>query len=270
MSSSPTFLFIDGSYYCFYRYYSIMTWWRHTYPEIVLENPYENEDFLNKFKDTFVDKLKQIPKMLNIQKDIPTIIVGKDCKRDNIWRNKLFPAYKANRDNSTNKFMGGPFFKMVHEESMFNMGGANEIIHHAELEADDCIALYVKHLLNKYPSCNIYIITSDKDYLQLVRDNVKVFDLSFKNIAEKKTSTGNYQNDLEIKIIMGDISDNIPSVFPKCGPKTAKKCIENPEFFNTKLKTEEYMKQYELNKILINFDNIPKKLEEDFIQTILY
>jgi DNA polymerase-1 len=269
-SSSPTFLFIDGSYYCFYRYYSMMTWWRHAFPEIPLENPYENEEFLNKFKKTFIEKLKQIPKMLNIGNETPTIIVGKDCKRDNIWRNKLFPAYKANRDNPINKFMGGPFFRMVYEDNMFKMGGAHHIIKHPELEADDCIALSVKHLLNKYPSCNIYIITSDKDYLQLVRDNVKIFNLSFKNIAENKTSTGNYQNDLDIKIIMGDISDNIPSVFPKCGPKTAKKCIENPEFFKTKLKSEEHVKQYELNKILVNFDNIPNKLAEEFIQTVQY
>jgi len=267
---SQTFLFIDGSYYCFYRYYSMMSWWRHAYPENPLENPYENEEFVNKFKKTFIEKLEQIPKMLNIHKENPTIIVGKDCKRENIWRNKLFPEYKETRDNPLIKFMGGAFFRMVYEDEMFKQGGAQYIIKHPELEADDCIAISVKHLLNKYPSCNIYIITSDKDYLQLVRENVKVFNLSFKNIAENKTSTGNYQKDLELKIIMGDISDNIPSVFPKCGPKTAKKCIDNPEYFKSKLKTDEYVKQYELNKILIDFNNIPKNLVDEFIQTIKY
>jgi 5'-3' exonuclease len=33
---------------------------------------------------------------------------------------------------------------------------------------------------------------------------------------------------------MGDVSDNIPSVSPKCGPKTAMKCIEDPDFFAKK------------------------------------
>ena len=34
---------------------------------------------------------------------------------------------------------------------------------------------------------------------------------------------------------MGDKSDNIPSAFPKCGPKTALKCAEDPEFFKKKM-----------------------------------
>ena len=54
---------------------------------------------------------------------------------------------------------------------------------------------------------------------------------------------------------MGDNSDNIPSVFPKCGPKTAEKCIGDPEFFKKKMSdNEEYYKQYELNKLLVDFN----------------
>jgi 5'-3' exonuclease len=68
---------------------------------------------------------------------------------------------------------------------------------------------------------------------------------------------------------MGDISDNIPSVFPKCGPKTAQKCIEDPEFFKKKMADNaEYYKQYELNKTLVNFDNIPENLVEEFMATL--
>ena len=68
---------------------------------------------------------------------------------------------------------------------------------------------------------------------------------------------------------MGDISDNIPSSFPKCGPKTAIKCIEDAEFFKKKMDNNaEYYKQYELNKKLINFDCIPPELIEEFMATI--
>ena len=136
---------------------------------------------------------------------------------------------------------------------------------HPELEADDCIALSVKHLVQRYPECQIYIITSDKDYLQLKRDNVHLYNLAFKNIADNKSSTGNPLQDLEIKIVMGDTSDNIPSVFPKCGPKTAQKCFEDPEFFKKKMSNnEEYYKQYELNKLLVDFNSIPEELVNDF------
>jgi 5'-3' exonuclease len=111
-------------------------------------------------------------------------------------------------------------------------------------------------------------MTSDKDYLQLSAPNVQIFNLSFKNISEK-SSCGNSLEDLEIKIIMGDSSDNIPSVFPKCGVKTAQKCIEDPEFFKKKMDVcEKYYSQYELNKTLVDFNCIPTNLVDEFLSSI--
>lgn len=268
---NPTFIFVDGSYYNFYRYYALMQWWKNAYPEEPLEDPYQNEKFVEKFKKTHVENLKQIPKKLKLNKNInPILIVGKDCKRQSIWRNEIFPNYKANRANGQEDgFMGGPFFKMAYEDELFQKGGAKAILKHPRLEADDCIAISVKYLISKYPECTIYIITSDRDYLQLNSHNVFLYNLSFKNIAENKSSTGNPQTDLEIKIIMGDTSDNIPSAFPKCGPKTAQKCVEDPAFFKKKMDDKpEYYAQYELNKKLVNFDNIPEDLVTEFMSTI--
>lgn len=272
-NSNQTFIFIDGSYFNFYRYFSLMNWWRIAYPEEPLEDPFKNEKFVEKFRKTFVENVEQIPKKLGLHKlELqPILIVGKDCKREHIWRTELFPQYKANRANGKEDgFMGGPFFKMAYEEELFIKGGAKAILKHGKLEADDCIAISVKLLTAKYPDCNIYIITSDKDYLQLNSHNVHLFNLAFKNIAENKSSTGNPKSDLEIKIIMGDISDNIPSVFPKCGPKTAQKCLDDPEFFKKKMaNNSDYYKQYELNKKLVDFDSIPQELVDEFLKTIV-
>ena len=268
---NPTFIFVDGSYYNFYRYYALSTWWRNAYPDEPLEDPYQNDKFVQKFKKTHVDNLLNIPKKLKLNKNIkPILIVGRDCKREHIWRNELFPNYKGNRANGPEDgFMGGPFFKMAYEEELFQKGGAKAILKHPKLEADDCIALSVKHLLEKYPECHIYIITSDRDYLQLNAHNVDLYNLAFKNIAENKSSTGDSKMDLEIKIIMGDTSDNIPSVFPKCGPKTAQKCVEDNEFFKKKMADNQvYYSQYELNKKLVSFDSIPEELVKEFMLTI--
>jgi len=269
---NPTFIFVDGSYYCFYRYYSIMNWWKNAYPEDPLDDPFQNEKFVEKFKKTFIEKLEEIPKKLKIHKEQikPILIVGRDCKRENIWRNEIFPKYKANRANSQEDgFMGGPFFKMAYEEDLFLKGSAKAILKHSKLEADDCIAISVNYLLVKYPACKIYIITSDRDYLQLNAPNVHLYNLAYKNISENKSSTGNASLDLQIKIIMGDTSDNIPSVFPKCGPKTAQKCIEDPEYFKKKMsENPEYYKQYELNKKLVDFNNIPQNLIDEFKNSI--
>jgi 5'-3' exonuclease len=158
---------------------------------------------------------------------------------------------------------------MVYEEELFQKGDAKVILKHPRLEADDCIAISVKYLLNKYPECKIYIITSDNDYLQLNAKNVNLYTLTYKNLAEGKTSTGNAENDLKIKILMGDKSDNIPSVFPKCGLKTAQKCIEDEEFFKNKMgNNQEYYNQYELNKKLVSFSEIPSELIEEFMVAI--
>ena len=268
----PNFIFVDGSYYCFYRYFALQQWWKNAYPDEQLEDPYKNEKFVEKFRKTFVDNLEQISKKLKIHKEPikPILIVGKDCKRQHIWRNDIFKDYKANRTNGPEDgFMGGPFFKMAYEDELFQKGGAKAILKHPRLEADDCIAISVKYLLNKYPLCKIYIITSDKDYLQLNSHNVDLYTLTYKNLADGKTSTGNAYDDLKIKIIMGDTSDNIPSVFPKCGIKTAQKCIEDEEFFKKKMANNpEYYEQYRLNEQLVSFDKIPSNYIEEFMATI--
>jgi 5'-3' exonuclease len=272
MSTNPTFIFIDGSYFCFYRYHSLLTWWKNAYPEQsdVLLDPYQNQQFVEKFKKTFVENVAKIPKSLKLDKiERPIIIVGRDCKRENIWRNELFPNYKGTRANgSEDGFMGGPFFKMAYDEKLFIQGGARSILKHPKLEADDCIAITVKHLLNKYPACNIYIITSDKDYLQLAQERVHLYNLAFKDLTEQKSCTGDANCDLFCKIVTGDVSDNIPSVFPKCGPKTALKYFENRDLFEKKLlESNAFQTQYELNRKIIDFNYIPEELVNEFMNS---
>jgi 5'-3' exonuclease len=274
MSSKQSYIFIDGSYFCFYRYHSLITWWKNAYPEDVdvLKDPYQNEIFVEKFRKTFVDNIKKIPKSLNLDKSLkPIIIVGKDCKRENIWRNEFYPNYKATRANgSEDGFMGGPFFKMVYEDNLFLEAGAKKIVKHPRLEADDCIAISVKYLLETEPESMIYIITSDKDYLQLAQERVKLFNLSFKDLTEQKSCYKNAECDLFCKILTGDISDNIPSVFPKCGPKTALKYFSNKELFERKLEeSNEFKDKYELNRKIIDFNYIPEHFVNEFIETMI-
>ena len=261
-----TFIFIDGSYFCFYRYHSLLTWWKNAYPEIILDDPFLNEQFVAKFRKTFVDHVQNLKKNLGIPKDVkPTIIVGRDCKRENIWRNELFPKYKATRANGKEDgFMGGPFFKMVYADNLFIEGGASAILSHPKLEADDCVALSVKHVLQKYSCCDVYIITSDKDYLQLAESRVHIYNLGFKKITDQKSSTGSAECDLFCKIVMGDISDNIPSVFPKCGPKTALKYYDNKAEFQKRLMSDDaFISQYNTNKKIVDFDEIPVELKNE-------
>lgn len=198
----------------------------------------------------------------------------KDCKREKIWRNELkdhngisvIESYKLGRNIDEDEFMGGPFFKMVYDEGLFQKGGVNYILHHPRLEADDCIALFVKYSLVNHPNSKAWIISSDKDFLQLVKPNVKVFDLKYKEIALNKSSHNNPAMDLFCKIVMGDASDNIPSVLKKCGPVTALKCYQNKEYFEKRLKDEDAYEKYELNRKLIDFDYIPENYKKEFLE----
>ncbi len=259
---TKTFIFIDGSYFCFYRYYSLLTWWKNAYPEIPLDIPYENPDFVAKFRKTFVDNVSSIPKKLRLKKDTNiTMIVGKDCPRTDIWRMKVFPSYKSTRGQD-DSFMGGPFFKMAYEENLFIQGGVKGYLSHNHLEADDCIALAIKELKD-YD--NIYIITSDRDYLQLASNNIHLYTLSFKNMTTMKSSTGDPKKDLFMKIVIGDTSDCIPSIAKKIGPKTALKLYDNPQQLAKLLENEQTNTNYQLNKLLIDFNMIPEELIEEFL-----
>ena len=265
-TNTPTFIFIDGSYFCFYRYHSLLNWWKNAYPEEPLVDPFQNQKFVDKFVKTFIENVEDIPKRLGLHKNSPNpiLIVGKDCKREQIWRTQLFPEYKGTRDKDEGILIG-PFFKMVYEDNLFGKGGSKAILKHPHLEADDCIAISVKYVLDKYPDAKIYIITSDKDYLQLAKPNVEIYSLSYKKLTDQKSSTGNPEIDLFCKIVMGDISDNIKSVLKKCGPKTALKCYENREYFEERLKNENAYELYKFNETLVDFNKIPQELADEFI-----
>lgn len=265
------FILIDGSYYIFYRYYALLVWWRHTHKgeELNQENkPYENEEFIEKFKKTFSSKIVELDKKLKLKNTIK--IVAKDCPRSSIWRRALYSRYKENRDTNTD-FLGKEFFKMVYNDELFEKTGIKTVLKYPELEADDCIAITTKHLLSKFPDANIWIIASDMDYLQLASDKVTIINLKYQDISKSTHATKKGSEcDKFCKIICGEKSDNIEGVFEKCGQKTAIKLYEDKELFCKKLeKSYIYREKYELNKKLIDFNEIPKYLVDKFKESIL-
>ena len=248
------YLIIDGSYYCFYRYHALKQWWGFARKDDDLQE--HDEEFLEKFRDVFVTKLKELPKTLKI--DNPTIILGKDCPRKDIWRMELFPEYKGSRNTHTDELLK-KCFQVVYQENLFQEGGIEKTLYHPRLEADDVIALHTKYLRENEPDAFIHIITSDTDYLQLLQYNVEIYTLNKKLLRDSKGFDGNVEKYLFCKCLMGDKSDNIPSAFPKCGQKTAEKCWNQPNFFQEKLNDSCVQQQYTLNRTLIDFKHIPSE-----------
>ena len=268
MTSEPKiFILVDTSYWIFYRYFAIIQWWGHSNPESPLTNPYENEEFVEKFMKTFSESLTGFKKKQKIHKKQSTIIAVRDCQRKDIWRNALFSEYKGTREKGED-FFGGPFFKHIYQDNnkLLYEAGANAILQFPNLEADDIIALTKNHIRQKYADAKIYIIANDHDYLQLLDDNTEIVNFQNKFLKEAKKVFSEPQKNLFYKIVLGDKSDNINPIFKKCGPKTCEKYYENNELFLEALKKENAYEKYELNKKLVDFRELPDELVSSFIK----
>jgi 5'-3' exonuclease len=68
---------------------------------------------------------------------------------------------------------------------------------------------------------------------------------------------------------MGDKSDNIKQVFPKCGPKTALKWTKDKAALKNILKeSQDAASRYLLNKKIISFKEIPTELSNTILEKV--
>ena len=108
-----------------------------------------------------------------------------------------------------------------------------------KVEADDIIAVLSKKLVEKHNS-TCFIVSSDKDFLQLVTDKIIVYRPMEKEYYTPSSVKEKYgiipENFILYKTLLGDNSDNIPGV-KGLGIKGIFKKF--PELQNTKLKLED-------------------------------
>lgn len=256
------FILIDGSYYTFYRYFAILQWYKHRKAIEQLQTPDGKSEFENKFCDLFIKKMGEIIKKLKLND--PIIIVALDCSRKNIWRKTIYPEYKNHRQNALKQdIIDIDVFKIMREKELFKLAGAHMLLHHPELEADDCLALTIRNIRNVNPEIKVTIITSDLDYLQLADENTRLINLKYQNLVDSKNCFKNKEKDLFCKIVMGDKSDGIPGIFKKCGIKTAAKYYDKTHLFEKQLKKENANDKYIKNRKLIDFNMIPQKYVDE-------
>jgi 5'-3' exonuclease len=266
-------LLIDMSYYVFYRYFATYNWYkRQNNANAIVETIMENEEFVQKYAKMFEKTLLDLVKTYKIN-ELTNIVFVKDCCRDNIWRHKHYDSYKATRDEKSTTFNKDVFNYTYHtlmprlQEKL-----GFQIIGHYCLEADDVIAIITNTVFEQSPyKVSITIITNDNDYIQLMNherllrnqtDILLIKNLQHKSICDRiGCSPLQYIN---FKKIIGDKSDNIPSIIKKCGEKTAQKLSSDESALLALFtKDDNAKKQFELNDLLIDFNKIPLEYVED-------
>jgi DNA polymerase-1 len=219
--------------------------------------PTDNDKFIF-WKHLMISSIFNMAKKFEPSK----MVLAFDGYREMTWRKKIYPEYKAHRKQARDKsIVDFDKFYPVFNELIVELKSIFTNIYTMKIdgtEGDDIIAILST---KKFADHKIVIVSSDKDMNQLLtNDNIQQYD----PIKNRMVESLNPKRNLLIKVIAGDPSDNIKSIKPKVGVKTAEKMI-NEGIEETILKNKDMKKNYLMNLKIIDFEYIP----EDITKLIL-
>ncbi len=142
-------------------------------------------------------------------------------KSEKTFRTEMYPAYKAHRPDPPDDLI--PQFPLVRKAvQAFDL----PCLEQAGFEADDLIATYARQACEA--GARTTIVSSDKDLMQLVNDDVVMYDtMKDKRIGRDEViEKFGVPPDkvIEVQALIGDSTDNVPGV-PGIGVKTAAQLI---------------------------------------------
>jgi 5'-3' exonuclease len=257
-------LAVDASYAVFHKFYAIKRWKQHNETSLTPPGECLTDNELLCFGDRFRQMLCQ--KMRDVDVPPTNVILLLDCPRADIWRMRLHPEYKGTRlkpaDLPPNLFA---FFRETLVDDLVDNLGVKAIgIDTAE--ADDVAAVLTDWALDK-GAPGVTIITGDCDLAQLVRDKVRVIDMTGACLLDRATAKCGCICDaatyLTHKILQGDKGDNIAPVKPRVGPKTALKMIQRRELLDAFMADPDNKRRFEFNETLIDLKKIPAPLYDE-------
>ncbi len=234
-AARPRLYLIDGSGFIFRAYHAIRPLSRSD------GTPVHAVYGFTQMLLSLIDRMKEDP-------DGDYIAVVFDVARKT-FRNRIYEQYKANRPEPPEDLI--PQFPLVREATRaLNI----PVLEAADYEADDLIATYTR--LAREKGWQVVIVSSDKDLMQLVGDDVVMYDaMKQKDIGaaqvEEKFGVPP-QKVLDVLSLMGDSSDNVPGV-PGIGPKTASELINTYGDLDRLLERAAEIKQNKRRENLIEF-----------------
>ena len=210
MSEQKTLFLIDGHAMLYRSYFAF------------INNPRINSQGINTSGIFgFVNTLLELLKNQN-----PTHIGVVFDPKGKTFRHDMYEPYKANRQEAPEDLRAS-IPHLIDIIQGFNI----PVIQVEGFEADDVIGTLAKQAVKH--DFTVYMATPDKDYCQLVEDNIMMYrpksfggGIEILGIPEvcKKFEVKNPSQVIDILGLWGDSSDNVPGA-PGIGEKTAKKLI---------------------------------------------
>lgn len=216
------FYLIDGSGYIFRAYYAL--------PPLSRKSDGLPTGAVSGFCSMLFKLLEEVRSDESNHKPTHFAVIFDSARKN--FRNDIYNEYKANRTEAPEDLV--PQFEYIRKSvKAFNLPS----IELPNYEADDLIATYAKQIINT--GAKVTVISSDKDFMQLVSDNIRLYDpMKSKVLGEKevieKFGVKPHQV-IDVQSLAGDSSDNIPGV-PGIGIKTASELINKYKTLDTLLK----------------------------------
>ena len=170
------------------------------------------------------------------------------------FRNEIYPEYKANREAPPEDLR--PQFGLIRQATRaFNL----PCIEAKGFEADDLIATYARHA--REIGADVTIVSSDKDLMQLVDENVVMYDqMKDRRVGPDEVMEKfgvNPDKMIDLQALAGDSTDNIPGV-PGIGPKTAALLLNEYGDLDSLLERAAEIKQNKRRENLIEFAELAR------------
>lgn len=219
-----------------------------------------DEVFLHLIKREFINSTKRLKYKYDVL--FEKMFYIRDSPTELTWRKQIYDDYKVHRKTTKYKkrsFNMSRVFKKIYSDILpfvathFKMN----ILMVPTAEADDTISVIVRDLP---VYMDVYIISSDTDYLQLLdRRNTYIYGLNGEYINKKLFGLTAEKRLLQ-KVLYGDKSDNIPP------------CLNNIKMINSYMHDQslltgllknngEVLEKYHRNRELIDFNFIPSQLQ---------
>ena len=243
------FYLIDGSGYIFRAYYAL--------PPLSRKSDGLPTGAVSGFCSMLFKLLEDSRSDDSIHKPTHFAVIFDSARKN--FRNDIYSEYKANRSEAPDDLI--PQFEYIRKSvKAFNLPSI-ELINY---EADDLIATYAKQIIES--GAKATIISSDKDLMQLVSSEIRLYDpMKSKVLGEKEVieKFGVKPNQVvDVQSLAGDSADNVPGV-PGIGIKTASELINKYKTLDTLLeKAKEIPQNKRRETLLANKDKalLSKKL----------